>query len=160
MKFVVTGGAGFVGSNLVKLLVNEGHTVIVIDNLVKGKKSNLESVLDKIKFYEIDIRDSISVELIKKLLVLKNKSKIIIYDPKAMNNTKKLFEDKIRYAKSISESIKNSKIIILMVNWKEFQGLNNNSFKKSSRVKIIDCRRILADKKFDADYYAIGIGRE
>ena len=33
MKFVVTGGAGFVGSYLVKLLVNEGHSITVIDNL-------------------------------------------------------------------------------------------------------------------------------
>ena len=33
MRYVVTGGAGFVGSNLTKLLVKEGHDVIVIDNL-------------------------------------------------------------------------------------------------------------------------------
>jgi len=38
MKYVVTGGAGFVGSNLVKLLVNQGHDVTVIDNLHTGKK--------------------------------------------------------------------------------------------------------------------------
>jgi UDP-glucose 4-epimerase len=65
MKYVVTGGAGFVGSYLVKLLVDEGHSVIVIDNLVKGTKANLESILDKIEFHQIDIRD---YESLKKIL--------------------------------------------------------------------------------------------
>ena len=41
MRYVVTGGAGFVGSNLVKSLVKGGHDIIVIDNLVNGKKENL-----------------------------------------------------------------------------------------------------------------------
>ena len=36
MRYVVTGGAGFVGSHLVKLLVKNGHDVTVIDNLIKG----------------------------------------------------------------------------------------------------------------------------
>tara|TARA_Y100001936_G_C16093927_1_gene689656 strand:+ start:12634 stop:13533 length:900 start_codon:yes stop_codon:yes gene_type:complete len=57
LKYVVTGGAGFVGSYLVKLLIKKGHEVTVIDNLHKGKKENLKSVLPKIKFEEIDIRD-------------------------------------------------------------------------------------------------------
>ena len=108
-----------------------------------------------------DVRDSISIELIKKLLTTKQKSKITVYDPKSMNNTKKIFGNKIIYAKSVSDSLKNSNIIVLMVNWKEFRSLNNNLFKKSPRIKIIDCRRILANKKLhDVDYYAIGIGRE
>ena len=42
MRFVVTGGAGFVGSHLVKFLVKKGHDVIVIDNLVNGY-DNLET---------------------------------------------------------------------------------------------------------------------
>ena len=57
MRYVVTGGAGFVGSNLTKLLVKEGHDVIVIDNLVKGKKENLYQVIDKIEFVKGDIRN-------------------------------------------------------------------------------------------------------
>ncbi len=57
MHFVVTGGAGFIGNNIVKSLIHDGHNVSVIDNLNTGKLANLELVKNKIKFFEIDIRD-------------------------------------------------------------------------------------------------------
>jgi UDP-glucose 4-epimerase len=57
MRFVVTGGAGFIGSHIVKLLIQKKYDVTVIDNLHTGNKKNLQSVIDKIDFYEIDIRE-------------------------------------------------------------------------------------------------------
>ena len=43
MKCIVTGGAGFIGSNLVDRLINDGHEVIVLDNLSTGFKENQNS---------------------------------------------------------------------------------------------------------------------
>ena len=62
MKFAVTGGAGFVGSNIVKLLIKEKHEVVIIDNMHTGKKENLEGIMDKIEFCELDIRNILELE--------------------------------------------------------------------------------------------------
>lgn len=56
-KFLVTGGAGFIGSNICKKLVSEGCFVRVVDNLLTGKKSNLADIIDKIEFIEADMGD-------------------------------------------------------------------------------------------------------
>lgn len=53
---LVTGGAGFIGSNLVDELVALGYDVSVLDNLSTGKITNLEKVKDKIKFHKGDLR--------------------------------------------------------------------------------------------------------
>ena len=55
MKYIVTGGAGFIGSYIVKKLVARGDSVTVIDNLNTGKEENLESVRNKIVF----LKDSV-----------------------------------------------------------------------------------------------------
>lgn len=54
MKVLITGGAGFIGSNVADRLIGEGYEVIVIDNLTTGKIENLN---EKIKFYKYDIRE-------------------------------------------------------------------------------------------------------
>ncbi len=63
MRYIVTGGAGFIGSSIVKKLVARGDDVTVIDNLNTGKEENLKSVIDKITF----LKDSIlNRELLEK----------------------------------------------------------------------------------------------
>jgi UDP-glucose 4-epimerase len=54
-RFLVTGGAGFIGSNICRRLVTEGCFVRVVDNLLTGKRSNLASIIDKIEFVEADM---------------------------------------------------------------------------------------------------------
>lgn len=66
MKIIVTGGAGYIGSHTVIELVNAGHSVVVVDNLVNSSRLALERVEQiigkKIPFYEVDIRDRKGLE--------------------------------------------------------------------------------------------------
>jgi len=66
MKYVVTGGAGFIGSHITKKLVEREYIVTVIDNMNTGKEKNLESVIDKINFVKGDILDTELLESITK----------------------------------------------------------------------------------------------
>ena len=56
-NYLVTGGAGFIGSNLVRALLDAGHTVRVLDNFDTGKRENLAEINQRIELIEGDIRD-------------------------------------------------------------------------------------------------------
>ena len=105
-----------------------------------------------------DIRDSIAIELIKKFL--KRKVKVTVHDPRAIENTKNVFKNKINYTKSISDALLGSQCVIIMTQWKQYEKLVNNDFKRMKKKLVIDSRRMLAEKQLDVDYYAIGLGKE
>lgn len=60
MKVLITGGAGFIGSNLAKRLVDEGHSVVVLDSLLRGNKLDKETY-SKVEFIKGDVRDQDTV---------------------------------------------------------------------------------------------------
>jgi UDP-glucose 4-epimerase len=61
MSYLVTGGAGFIGSHLVEALVARGAAVTVLDNLSSGYERNLAAVRDRITFVQGDVRDTAAV---------------------------------------------------------------------------------------------------
>ena len=65
MRFVVTGGAGFIGSNTVDELVRRGHSVVVLDDLSTGKEENLAEVRNKITLIKGSITD---IEVVRKAM--------------------------------------------------------------------------------------------
>ena len=65
MRYLVTGGAGFIGSNTVDELVRRGHSVVVLDDLSSGKEENLAEVRSKITFIKGSISD---LELVQKAM--------------------------------------------------------------------------------------------
>ena len=105
-----------------------------------------------------DIRDSVSVELVNRLIKLG--AKITIHDPKAIENAKKIFNNKIKYQKSVSTAVKDCKCAIIMTAWKQYEKINNKTIEQMAKKFIIDSRRIISDKKLNAKYFAIGLGQK
>jgi len=87
MKILVTGGAGFIGSNVVDAYIEAGHEVAVLDNLITGKKENLNP---KAKFYERDIRDGEGI-----LGIIREFSPEIINHHAAQIDVRKSVEDPV-----------------------------------------------------------------
>ena len=183
-KLFLSAGPGYGGSCLPKdmsALINFGSSVGANTTFLKAvKKTNDEQINNIISLMEKklgsisnkkitilgtafkpntnDIRDSKSIELIKKLL--KNKVKISVYDPKALENTKMVFGNKITYSKSLISALDKSYGVIIMTQWKQFESINNKSLQCMKNKLIIDSRRMLANKELDGEYYAIGIGEK
>jgi len=90
MKFVVTGGSGFIGSYIVKHLLEQNHKVIVIDNFSRGKLENLSGYEQKIDFQKLDILD------IDKLRTIMNDMDGIFHEA-ALTSVPESFTQKEKY---------------------------------------------------------------
>jgi UDP-glucose 4-epimerase len=99
MQVLVTGGAGFVGTNLIKRLLKDGHNVVSVDNYSTGKKENEQ---DGCKYYPLDLSSSITVDTLESIKTASQISKFdVIFHlaakarivPSIQNPTKSLFNN-------------------------------------------------------------------
>jgi len=113
MKFAVTGGAGFIGNNIAKLLLKKGHNVIILDNFNTGKKENLEEIKDEVELYTVDIRDK---EAITEII---NNSDGIFHQAALANvsesfsKSKEYYDVNVRGTKNIFEIAKKNEIKVV-----------------------------------------------
>ncbi|MCW1348664.1 UDP-glucose/GDP-mannose dehydrogenase family protein [Campylobacter jejuni] len=105
-----------------------------------------------------DCRESPAVDIIFKLL--EQKVQICAYDPKAMDLAKQILGDRIDYANSMYEAIKDADVIAILTEWKEFSSLDlKKAYDLLNHKKIIDLRNLL-DKneavKLGFEYQGVG----
>ena len=58
IRYVITGAAGFIGSNLTRAILERGHAVVGIDNFLTGKRENLAGIAGEFELVEGDVRDA------------------------------------------------------------------------------------------------------
>lgn len=109
MKILVTGGAGFIGSNIVDELIEKKHKVVIVDNLATG---NIKNINKKAKFYKVSVCDKKKIDDIFK----KEKIDVVIHHA-AQLDVRKSVEDpcfdadvNIKGALNILEACKNTKV--------------------------------------------------
>ena len=143
---------------------NEEHKnrmVKKIERMLEGKlKSKIVGILGlAFKPETDDMRESPTITIIEKLL---EKGAIIkAYDPRAMENAREIFGEKIEYCDNEYEVAKDSNILVIATEWNQFRALNLEKIKSLMKEpKIADLRNVL-DSKMAKDYGFIyeGVGR-
>jgi len=104
-----------------------------------------------------DMREAVSIKIINRLL--EDGANVVVYDPVAVNNAKKIFESKIDYAHSANICITNADCCIIVTEWDEFKALKPEDFIKYMKKPIlIDGRRIYDPTIFKGKAKFLGVG--
>tara|TARA_B100001146_G_scaffold158675_1_gene139710 strand:+ start:51 stop:1364 length:1314 start_codon:yes stop_codon:yes gene_type:complete len=162
----IIGFSTKIGINHTLLTAVEKINKQQIDRIIKLIKQNIGKIHGKritvlgvaFKPETDDIRDSVSIQLVNMLVKLG--SKITLHDPKALENTRKIFRDKVKYQKSVPVALKNCQCAIIMTGWKQYEKINNETIKHMAIKFIIDTRRIISNKNLNVKYFATGLGQK
>ena len=145
-----------------------------IDGNAKRKQQMAERILESVKSIENpkiavlglafkdgtdDCRESPAVEIIGNLLEVN--ANITAYDPKAMETSKLLIGDKIKYAENMYNALKDADVLAILTEWQEFKTLNLQKVAQMMRNKnIVDCRNLInANEAKENGFKYMGIGK-
>ncbi|MEM4310922.1 MAG: nucleotide sugar dehydrogenase [Nitrososphaerales archaeon] len=104
-----------------------------------------------------DMRNAISIKIVNRLL--EEGSKIIVYDPKAMKNAKRIFGNRVEYADNLEDCLKGSDCALIVTEWDEFKKLKPQDFINLMKIPaIVDGRRIYDAKDFSSKLKFSAIG--
>ena len=125
MRYLITGGAGFIGSHLAEKLIARGDQVVVFDNLSTGSAENLSEIKDKIKFEQEDILDK---EAIDRLVA---ESDFVVHLAAALgvfnivNQPLKSLQTNLKGSEIVLEAVDKHKKPILLASTSEIYGKND-----------------------------------
>jgi len=100
-----------------------------------------------------------AIDIIRALL--REGAAITVYDPKGMNNARRVLDDKVRYASSVRECVKEAEVCVIATPWSEFSKLDPEDFGNPTEgFFILDCWRLLDQAKFSkvTEYVSLGRG--
>ena len=133
------------------LKINEGQPLKVVDlakELLGDLRGKRVSILGlAFKPGTDDMRGAVSVRVVEALL--KEGASVVVYDPKAMKNARRVLGDRIKYASSVEECLLGSECAILVTGWEEFRHLRPQDFRRLMRNPVVvDGRRVYDPEKF------------
>ncbi len=145
------------------LAINDDQAIHIVDiaeelvGKLAGKKVTLLGL--SFKPGTDDMREAPSIRVVNEL-IKRGITDITGYDPKAKETAKEVFGDKIKYADSIEEALKDSECAFLITEWDEFKKLTPDDFKKNMKTpNLIDGRRIYDYDLFNKELNFRSIGR-
>ena len=106
-----------------------------------------------------DMRDAVSIRVVNSLL--KKGAQVSVYDPAAMENARRIFGDRVEYARSAVDCIRGADCAIIVTEWDEFRDLRPEDFIRNMRnPAVVDGRRIYNPREFagKVKFSAIGLG--
>ena len=111
MKILITGGAGFIGSNLCDYLLEKNNKLVILDNLETGNIKNLLKSKNKIKFFKVDITNmkKLKDKYFKKIDVVFHLAALADIVP-SINNPEKYFNTNVKGTLNILEKCKKNKV--------------------------------------------------
>ena len=135
------------------------YAIELAESIVEGLGGKLVAVLGlAFKPGTDDVRESRAIKLVERLL--EKGARVRVHDPKAMDNARKILGDRVEYAISLKDCLRDADLCVLATEWPEYRKLGQEDLIRLMKSPaLLDCRRVYDPEKFRrVRFAAIGLG--